>query len=325
MTVIMKKSEIRKDYLFDKYVIISPGRALRPREFNEKKKEPIGKSPFTPDQIKSSVIIDAIGRGDKRVVAIPNIFPVVTPNNAKAYGRHEVIIETPKPNVPLSDLSLEQIENVLAMYVRRTRALIKKKKIAYVLCLKNEGVNSGASIRHAHSQILALGLLPPDLIEEAKRAAEYKKIKGSDFYSDVIKMEMKSPRRIFDNEYFAVFSPYASAYHYEAWIFSKRPADNISRLSKKELSSLAVILKRILKKLDDLGISYNYFCHQVISDRRQHFCIKIQPRDSVWGGLELGSGLVVNSIPPEEAAKEYRKLFQKSKKIANIKRFFSIL
>jgi len=53
-------------------------------------------------------------------------------------------------------------------------------------------------------------------------------------------------------------------------------------------------------------LSFNFFLHQIISDRDQHFYLKIQPRDSVWAGVELGSGLVVNSISPEIAAKFYR-------------------
>ena len=66
------------------------------------------------------------------------------------------------------------------------------------------------------------------------------------------------------------------------------------------------MLKKILIKLDELGLSYNYFLHQVVSDHDQHFYLKIQPRENIWAGIELGSGLVVNSIPPEEAAKFYR-------------------
>jgi len=46
----------------------------------------------------------------------------------------------------------------------------------------------------------------------------------------------------------------------------------------------------------------------VIKEEDQHFYLKIQPREAVWGGVELGSGIIVNSIPPEEAAKFYRKV-----------------
>jgi hypothetical protein len=73
-----------------------------------------------------------------------------------------------------------------------------------------------------------------------------------------------------------------------------------------ELKSFAKALKIITTKLQALNVDYNFFLHNVISNTAQHFYIKVQPRDSVWAGVELGSGLVINSISPEVAAKYYR-------------------
>jgi UDP-N-acetylglucosamine 1-carboxyvinyltransferase len=64
---------------------------------------------------------------------------------------------------------------------------------------------------------------------------------------------------------------------------------------------------RLDEKLKKLGLAYNYTCRQSVSNKHQHFCIKIEPRDSVWAGVELDAGLIINSVPPEEAAKYYRK------------------
>ena len=114
---------------------------------------------------------------------------------------------------------------------------------------------------------------------------------------------MASPRAIYEDKFIACFAPYASQYHYESWIFTKRHLDNITKFNNDEFAAYAKILKKILLKLSQLNLSFNYFLHQVISDSNQHFYIKIQPRDSVWAGVELGSGLVINSIAPEEAAK----------------------
>ena len=83
--------------------------------------------------------------------------------------------------------------------------------------------------------------------------------------------------------------------------------DNITKLNDAEFQALARAMKRVLIKLDELNLAFNFFLHQVVSDHDQHFYLKIQPRESIWAGVELGSGLVINSIPPEEAAKFYRK------------------
>ena len=59
-------------------------------------------------------------------------------------------------------------------------------------------------------------------------------------------------------------------------------------------------------KLNNLNLSFNYFLHNIVNDKDQHFYIKIQPRDSIWAGVELGSGMVINSVSPEDAAKYYK-------------------
>lgn len=303
----MKKSEIRKDYVLDRYVIISPRRSKRPHQLKETKDIVISSSPFTSEYLKTVKIIDSLGQGKKKIVVLANIFPAVTLNNSKAYGTQEVIVETLDPLVRLSDLPVAHIIQLLKMYGRRVRALMKLKKIQYILCLKNEGVAAGASLQHEHSQIFATEIIPSGIEKEAMRLEEYYKKYNRNYYSDLIKKEMKSSRRIYEDKYIAAFAPYASAFQYEVWIFTKREVDNISMLNKGELESVAKVLKNILSKLKKLGLSYNYFCRQVVSDTHQHFCLKIEPRGSTWAGVELDAGLIINSVPPEEAAKYYRK------------------
>jgi len=301
-------SEIRKAYLLNKYVIITPGRAKRPRDVKEQTVLKRTKECFfCSDMVDKTNILDVIKSSDNdEVLSIKNIFPAVTLDNDKAYGTQEVIIETKNHKAELADLSEENIENVLRMYSSRTKKISLDKKIDYVLCFKNQGSKAGASIIHAHSQVFATEILPPDIQEELVLAKKYKNKKNSCVYCDVLKKEMKSERLIFEDDFVGAFAPYASEYHYEAWIFTKRHLDNITKLTDNEFKSFAKVLKKILLKLQDLDLSFNFFLHQVVSNNDQHFYLKIQPRDSVWAGVELGSGLVINSVPPEEAAKFYR-------------------
>ena len=308
MTPIPTKSEIRKAYLLNKYVIITPGRAKRPRDIKE---ETIitrtGKCPFCPGNIDNRNILDEIKVNDKwRVISIKNIFPAVTLSNDRAYGEQEVIIETRDHTKELADLDVDQIERVLKMYARRTVELSKKEKLGYILCFKNQGSKAGASIVHAHSQVFATHILPPDVYQELGLAQAYTIKHGICPYCDIIQKEMKTERKIFEDNQVAAFAPYASEYHYEAWIFTKRHLDNITKLNDKELKSFAQALKQIFSSLHSLGLAFNFYLHQVVSNKDQHFYLKIQPRDSVWAGVELGSGMVINSVPPEYAAAFYR-------------------
>jgi len=284
----MLKSEIRKDYLSDKYVIITPGRAKRPRDIKEQTIiSHLANCVFCPENIDAKNIVDQIDGPEGKIISIKNTFPAVTLDNKKAYGAQEVIIETPEHKPELHNLSETQIKQLLKMYAKRTSALSKIKNIEYILCFKNQGSKAGASIVHAHSQIFATDITPSEIKEEFKLSREYRDEHKTCAYCDIIKKEMKSPRKIYEDKFVAAFAPYASQYHYEAWIFTKRHLDNITKLNDNEFKSFAKILKKILMKLSKLNLSFNYFLHQSISDNDQHFYLKIQPRDSVWRALNL--------------------------------------
>ncbi|OIO08019.1 hypothetical protein COX68_03245 [Candidatus Falkowbacteria bacterium CG_4_10_14_0_2_um_filter_41_15] len=303
-----KKSEIRKSFIFNKYVIITPGRILRPRDLKEyTDNQPNPDCPFCRQNINQKNVLDKIKIKNNSIICLKNIFPAVALNNPKAYGTQEVIIENANHQKNLADFSLKHIEAILEMYIRRTKAIVKNKKIDYILCFKNQGLKAGASLSHAHSQIFATEIVPEDLREEMILAQRHKIKTGHCAYCDIIKMEMKSSRQIYSDKYVVAFAPYASQFHFEAWIVTKRHIDNIIGLNQNEKRAIAKILKHLALKMQKLNLSFNYFLHNVISDKHQHFYIKIQPRDSIWAGVELGSGLVINSIRPEEAAKYYRK------------------
>lgn len=303
------RSEIRKSYLFDKYVIITPSRAKRPRDIEEETLvRRTGECPFCPSNISKKVIKDQInGKGGKwEIISIPNIYPAVTLDNRKAFGTQEVVVDMRSHEKDLATASKAHIKNVLKMYAKRTKVLTRNKKLDYILCFKNQGSKAGASIIHSHSQIFATEIVPRDLREEAKLSAEYKFKNKTCAYCDIIKKESGSKREIYSDKYVQAFTPYASEYHYEAWIFTKRHIDNITLINDRELSAMAQALKIILRKLRTINLPFNYFLHNVISDTNQHFYIKVQPRDSIWAGIELGSGLVINSVRPEDAATFYR-------------------
>ena len=303
------KSEMRKSYFLNKYVIITPGRAKRPRDIKEETLiKRTGKCVLCPENIEENLIVRRYGGQGKnwKILALKNKFPAVTSGNKRAYGYQEVIVETSDHTKVLAELPTKHFAKLLEVYINRTKDLAKDKRIEYILIFKNEGSKAGASIVHDHSQVFATDVLPPEVYEELKLSKKYKLKNKSCAYCDIIKQEMKGPRKIFEDKHVAVFAPYASEYHYEAWIFTKRHLDNITKLNDSEVKSFAKALKLVLSKLNKLGLSYNYFFHQVVSDNTQHFYLKVQPRDSIWAGVELGSGLVINSVPPEAAAKFYR-------------------
>ncbi len=305
-------AEIRRAYFLHKFVIITPARAKRPREIVAQAAE-TETSPehcvFCPGHLEPDLVVKTYGqhRLGWQVAVLKNKYPSVSLDNPRAYGYQEVIIDTPEHNKNFADLSLGQIEFYLQVLADRLRVVSQNKKIEYILQFKNKGARAGASIKHAHSQIFATSILPPDILEEFKLAQSYKIKHARCPYCDILAQELKSERRIYEDKYMGAFAPYASEYHYEAWIFPKRHVDNITLLSGAEIKSLAKVLRFIIKKVLALGLDYNFFLHQVVSQTDQHLYLKVQPRDiNVWAGIELGSGLIINSVAPEAAAKYYR-------------------
>jgi len=304
----MSDSEIRKDYFKDRYVIISPNRSKRPVQTklrNDSDKDRI--CFFCPQNFKDENITyqDNNENNDWEIVSIINKFSALSVDNPKAYGQCEVIIETRKHGLDINDFSVDHITRIIDAYIDRYSSLKKLDGIKYVIIFKNEGGKAGASIAHTHSQIIALPVLPPKVHTEISDYNRYRAKHATCPYCDIILKESNGPRVVWENEDLFVVAPYASEFPYEVWLIPKRHISEISDLNPSEKISYASALKYILEKLDSLGIAYNFFVENTVNNKDYHMHIKVEPRSSIWAGLELGTGVIINSIPPEDATKTY--------------------
>lgn len=300
------QAQIRHNPINNRSVIFAPKRTKRPSDIKNKKNNFV--CPFCPENIKKQELLQCLPEKEEWLAAVKkNLFPALSAKNKKAYGCQEIIIDTNQHCENFADLSLNQITLLLTLFQLRSNNIIKDQKIKYILCFKNQGKSAGASLRHIHSQIFASSILPPDIIEERNRIAEYYEKHQLCPYCQEVKQEIIGPRLIWQDQNMISFCPPVSEYPYEAWIISKRHVDNIGLLSKKEIFSLAKALKLIAKKLEGLEYDFNFFTHNDIPNKHQHFYLKIQPRPGIWAGVELGSGLIINSVFPEDAAKYYKK------------------
>ncbi|EKD79136.1 MAG: hypothetical protein ACD_41C00156G0006 [uncultured bacterium] len=308
----MHKPELRKDYIQEKFVLIAPLRNRRPHQtVTQSDACPLIRpedSPFSPQNISNEVPLARVGgKRNWKVCVVGNKFPAVTLDNPKAYGEHEVVVETPNPNVHLEDLPTNHVADILSVYAQRTAALTKNPRLHYVLIFKNSGGRAGASLCHAHSQIFATEFIPPHILDKSTRAQAYRAKHGTCVYCQVMGKERRSRRFVWEDKNVVVFCPYASMYNYEVWILPKRHRDNITLLNQAERTSWAHIMKRLLFAINHkLLLPYNYYFHQLIDDPDQHLYMKLVPRGSAWAGVEIGSGLIINQVPPEEAATFYR-------------------
>ncbi len=306
--------EIRYDWVLDRKIIVASCRAKRPSDFKPAVlKHPLrlirekncafcpGNESQTPPEIER---VEERGKWIIRTFA--NKFAPLSPTSKKAFGVSEVIVDTPYHGQKFSQFSIGHIIKILDAYISRIEKLSKRKNIEYVFIFKNSGKKAGASLVHEHTQLVAFPYVPEKILQEAKRVTKYKKEKKSCYFCDLIKKEAKSPRKIYSDKNIISFAPYTSIYHYEAWILPRRHIANLTELSLEEKNSTAKALHKIISKLDLYNITYNYLVRISPPKEDVHFRIEVIPRENVWAGVELGTEMIINSIPPRDAAKFYK-------------------
>lgn len=303
-------NEIRKDYFLDRWTIIAANRAKRPDKFKRKPdKQKKGICFFCPgnEGMTPPEICRVEGKNGWIIRVFPNKFPATTKGKGKkgkdlipAYGEHEIIVETPKHKGNMHDLDEDHLFKVFEVYEERIKVLQKDKKIKYVSVFKNRGKTAGASLPHTHTQIIGLPFVPTLVKEES--------VSGKCPYCKIVKKEEKGPRKILSDGNVVAFTPYASRFPFEAWIFPKRHVRTFSELNPEEKLSFVKALKEVLTKLDH-GLDfapYNFYLHYSPKGKDLHFHLELCPKMSILAGFELSSGMYINTMSPENAAKFYR-------------------
>ncbi|HLC50165.1 MAG TPA: galactose-1-phosphate uridylyltransferase [Candidatus Nanoarchaeia archaeon] len=308
---------IRKDYLLDRWVYYATGRKKRPQEFKkEASKTSVKTCVFCPKNENLTPV--EIGRIEyknswkmrwflNKFAAVekkgnPNFKSKGLLKESNAYGIHEIVVETPQHKTELAQLPSSHIEDLFEVFKIRIKDLSKLKGIKYVDVFKNSGKDAGTSLVHSHSQIVALNNVPSLVMQECKASTKGKKC----LYCSIIKREAKSKRKIFETKNVVAFAPFASRFNFEAWIFPKNHKKNLEEMEEYEIRDMAIALKKILSKLKSINSSYNFFLHYSPEKENLHFHIEITPRMANWGGFEISTDAIINSVLPEDAAKFYR-------------------
>jgi UDPglucose--hexose-1-phosphate uridylyltransferase len=302
-------SELRKHYFLDQYVVISPKRALRPHDLGIRESTHKAETPTSPAIEDDPAVFQVPdGHGGWHVKVINNKFPALSLTNPKAYGKQEVVIETPEHNVEFSQLPLMQIERIFAAYRQRTMTLRKLPDIRHVTVFKNDGPLAGASIAHAHSQIIALPVVPPLLATESAMMQSYYDEYGTCAYCDAIAWEIKHKKRVVYNDgHIIAWTPFASQFSFECWFAPQREVATFAELTGEELQGLAKALKKVTMALDEANLSFNFYLQDSLVGTSHHFVLKLEPRSGSWAGFELSTGIIINPVSPEAAAAWYRR------------------
>lgn len=327
-------SELRRDPIIGRWVIISTERGKRPTDFpKESSNGSGGPCPFDPgnEGLTPSEIL-AYGEPGRHkngpgwwLRVIPNKFPALgiegqinrqgegMYDKMNGIGAHEVIVETPDHTKSLADLSNKQVEDVLWAYRDRVMDLKRDIRFEYALIFKNSGRAAGATLAHAHSQLIATPVVPKRVREEVNGSKSYYDYKERCVFCDIIKQEISLDIRVVaENDDFVAICPFASRFPFEVWVLPKVHDSDFEDIQKHCSVNLASMLKGVLGKLKNVleDPPYNFVIHNAPLKENKlphyHWHIEIIPKLTSVAGFEWGSGFYINPTPPEEAAKFLR-------------------
>lgn len=324
--------ELRIDPLSGLRVIVAGERGSRPGAFLDvAPREPIdpeadpfaaGHEDRTPPEVYA-----LRDNGSWAVRVVPNLYPALAPPedgepvadplgggrgepdlfaSRPATGAHEVVVNAPDPVTSLADLRPEQVETAMSVWRERMRA---HDDAAYVHVIVNEGKEAGASLPHTHAQLYALPFVPAAVARERERFTAYSdRTQGRNLLEDLVQEEVRRRERVvaIDDEAVAL-APFAARVPFHLVLAPRRPAARFSDDGPLGGRLLHEVMNRLRAALGGALPPLNMWVRTAPRDA-SHFCwrIEIMPRLAQLAGLEIGTGVHLNVLAPEDAAKRLR-------------------
>lgn len=327
--------EYRQNMATKEWVILAPERSGRPEEFIQSAVRDSQVAtrrpdcPFCPgneNQTEASTFVDP-SSGDWDVRVVPNKFAALRQDlsplrsevgaflSAQGFGIAEVVIEHPQHSQTIATMALSEVRTVLKAYRNRQTVMSQDPRINLVTIFRNHGTKAGTSLEHPHSQIIATPIVPPHVRYPMEQAVMHYDQHGTCVYCEMVAEEIRQKERvIWETDRFVAFCPFAAKSPYECRIYPKSHLPSFILNSDEDLTELAEILRDVLAKLYyGLGNpDYNYVIRSApVGDhdtRHLHWYMVIVPRISTAAGFEIGSGIYINTVSPEESARFLREV-----------------
>ncbi|MFA4967674.1 MAG: galactose-1-phosphate uridylyltransferase [Candidatus Margulisiibacteriota bacterium] len=330
--------ELRQNPATKEWVIIATERAKRPEDFTpakiEEKVEVKNHCPFcegneasTPSEILAyrtyGTKPDAPGWW---IRIIPNKFPALIPRGGiqrmkqedffrymDGVGEHEIIIESPKHDESIATMDPKQVEEIFLAYRERYITLSQDPRFEMVIIFKNHGAAAGTSVLHPHSQVIATPITPLHIRHRLEEAMRYFDDNGTCVFCDMVKKEIAVNERIvFKTENFISFVPFAASSPFLTIVIPKNHYSSFETTTPERIKELSYLMKTVLTKIytSMKNPDFNFVirsspCHEK-NVEYYHWHIEIVPRVTAVAGFELGSGIYINTVIPEQAARFLR-------------------
>lgn len=263
---------------------------------------------------------------DWEVRVVPNKFPALARDDdlvdggaelaaeTTGVGAHEVIIESAEHRVDLTELDVDDLDLVLRAWQDRIRELAGDERLESAVVFKNHGPRAGASVEHAHSQLVALPHIPGRLRDQLDGGERYYRKHHDCIFCRLVDRAADGERIVFERDGVVVLAPFASRVPFELKVIPRDHGSHFEEASEATRHAVAGALleavDRIERALD--APPYNAVLHTAPIRAGSldffHWHLELIPSLSHLAGFEWGSGSHINSTPPERAAKDLRRI-----------------
>jgi UDPglucose--hexose-1-phosphate uridylyltransferase len=234
----------------------------------------------------------------------------VAMSTARAAGSWRTIVAPPREHraLPLAGAAVEEM-------IGRARDAIADARSAgqteYVQVVQNWGAQAGARTNHLCLDLYDLPQIPHRVGEELGGAARFVIREGECPWCRLVRDESRRRERlVWEDASNVAFAPWASRSPFEVWIVPRRHEADFGRTTGPDITAAAVALRQVLGQLGRSldGPPYNLVLHTAPLKERVdatfHWHWELHPRLREIAGLELGTGLPVNPVAPEDAVEE---------------------
>ncbi len=341
-------SELRKDPLLDRWVIIAPERDRPPQAtYGAAPAAPEQPAPcpfcpgnehLTPDEIAS--VRRQGGPWDLRV--FPHREPALRVEGEleprahglleqlRGLGAHEVVVETPTHRSGWADLGVEQVVAILELWQARQRDLYQDGRLEHVMIYKLHDPSGRVggwrgAVHHSHSHVIGLPITPKELQGRIERSLTHLRRTRRCLVCDLLEQALRERERIVAaDEHAVVLAPWASRFPFELRLAPRRHQHAFVDASRPEIASVARLLvdacSRLRVALDDPPFDLTLHSAPNPHPHRPHpfsgkdvplawhWHMDLVPRILPYDGSTDATGLHVNPTPPELAAAHLRGL-----------------
>lgn len=319
-------SQMRLNQLTGRWVTIVAERGSRPTDFAPRRKLEFAadrECPFCPGHEETTPpALETTGDGgDWTLRVVPNLYPAFAGEDgfavrhvgpvhvmAEGTGIHEVFVYSPNHEGSLDQLTDDNADAFMHALKRRFAEHADLPNIRYTQAIVNHGREAGASIAHPHGQLLGLPFVPGEVLDEERAFGRFA---GGCLLCTTVEAEIATGDRVVvANDDVAVICPYWSGSPYELLIVPRQHELHLQDADSTSLGAVGRALRDSTAFLNRAigDVSYNVGFHTAPHQHtgEYHWHIHIWPNLVTQAGFERGTGVLINIMPPEEAAETLR-------------------